>query len=67
MQLRFQKAGKVPVFWPVLWAATGIIFVYNNKHVRNTSVFNVMKSTKERGKMLEELRLFQDWKENEGK
>jgi hypothetical protein len=67
MCLRFQKAGKIPVFWPVLWAATGIIFVYNNRHLRKTSVMDVMKSTKERGKMLEELRLFRDWEENGGK
>ena len=61
MLLRFHRAGKVPLFWPFLWAATGIIFLYNNKHLRNTSALDIIKSARERGKLLEDLKLFEDW------
>lgn len=62
MRLRFQKAGKIVLFWPVLWLASGFIFIYNNKFLRKTSTKNIMKSVAERGKMLKEIRLFEDWK-----
>lgn len=62
MRLRFQKAGKIVIFWPVLWLFSGMIFIYNNKFLRKTSAKNVIRSAAERGKMLREIKLFEEWK-----
>lgn len=58
MHLRFQKAGKVPVLWPFLWAATGMVFLYNNMFLRKTSARQVLQSASERGRLLQEIQLF---------
>lgn len=60
MRLRFHRAGKIPIFWPFLWLAAGLIFMYNNKHLRNTSTKEIIRSAKERSQLLESLKLFTD-------
>ena len=60
MRLRFQKAGKIPFFWPFLWLASFVIFLYNNRFLRKTSIKQVLKNAKERAKLLQEIRLFQE-------
>lgn len=63
MRLRFQKAGKFPFLWPFLWTAAGVMFLYNNKFLRKTSTKQVVKSAKERAKLLDEIRLFQNYQD----
>lgn len=58
MQLRFQKAGKFPILWPFLWLASFVIFFYNNKFLRKTSLSQILKDTEERSRLLEEITLF---------
>ncbi len=58
MQLRFQKAGKFPILWPFLWLASFVIFFYNNKFLRKTSLSQILKGTEERSRLLEEITLF---------
>lgn len=60
MRLRFHRAGRVFILWPLLWLITGIIFIYNNRHLRNTSTKEIIKSAKERSQLLESLKLFTD-------
>lgn len=60
MRLRFQNAGRFPFLWPFLWFTSLIIFFYNNKLLRKTSIKLILKSGKERAKLIEEIRLFKD-------
>ena len=58
MHLNFPKAGKCFLLWPVLWIATLVRFLRNNKRVRNTSAQGVLKEAKRRSELMKQLRLF---------
>lgn len=59
MHLNYPKAGKCPVFWPVLWTATLFRFLRNNRTVRNNaSARDFLKSAGKRGKIVERMKLF---------
>lgn len=58
MKRRFKKLGDVWILWPVLWLATGIMFVYNNLTLRNVSTKKILDSNKERSKLVQKLDVF---------
>lgn len=58
MKRRFKKAGKIVILWPILWLLTGIIFVYNNMHLRNVSTKKILESNKERNELVQKLDVF---------
>lgn len=58
MHLNFPKAGKIPLFWPVLWVLTYIKFQKNNKQLRSVSSKEIFKSAKKRGKLVKSMNLF---------
>lgn len=63
MHLNFPRAGKVFLFWPVLWCITLFRFLYNNRQVRGgVTTKEVLKKAKERGSRMERLALFQQTK-----
>lgn len=55
----YPQASKCFLFWPILWIMTLIRFIRNNKKVRNTSTFKVLKSSVKRGDLLKEIELWQ--------
>lgn len=58
MHLNYPKAGKVFIIWPILWIATLIIFIRNNKKLRNNSGMAYIKKAKERSTLIKDLNLF---------
>jgi hypothetical protein len=59
MHLNFPRAGRVPLAWPWLWIVTLHRFSRNNRTIRKTSLAAVLKSAGSRGRIAEELHLFQ--------
>jgi len=46
MNLNYPKCGKIFLFWPVLWIATLIRFIYNNRKIRKTTSVDILKKAK---------------------
>ena len=60
MHLNFPKAGKVFVIWPVLWTATYIKFVNNNKKVRGgISGRQLYRKAAKRSELVKNMNLFE--------
>lgn len=55
MHINFPKAGKVAVFWPVLWVATLIRFLNNNRKLNRAPVSEIVKKAGKRGKLVKRL------------
>lgn len=58
MHLNFPKGGKVFIIWPILWTATLIRFLNNNRTVRGVSAGVYIKTASERSKLVKEMRIF---------
>ncbi len=58
MHLNFPKAGRVIVFWPLLWIVTLVRFLYNNHRFERASVRSILKKTAQRSELMERMRLF---------
>lgn len=58
MQLNFPKAGKIWLCWPVLWVVTLCRFLYNNRRVRKTSTWKIMRKAGQRSRKMKKIRLF---------
>lgn len=59
MRLNFPKAGKCFLLWPILWSITLIRFLINNRRIRKVSVGEVLRKAGQRGKIIENLHLFE--------
>jgi len=59
MHLNFPKAGKIFLFWPVLWIITLVRFLRNNRKVRGVSSKDLLKSAGKRAKHVKGLHLFE--------
>lgn len=59
MHLNYPTAGKCFLLWPVLWMLTLLRFLINNRRIRKTSLFSILKKAGERGEMIQKLDLFQ--------
>ena len=55
MHINFPKAGRIVVFWPVLWIATLIRFLKNNKKLNRAPLSAIMKKAGERGQLVKRL------------
>lgn len=55
MHINFQKAGKIVFIWPVLWGATLVRFLKNNKKFNRAPVSEIMKKAGNRGKLVKKL------------
>ncbi len=58
MHLNYPKAGRCPVLWPALWVATLVRFLHNNKKVRSTSGFAILREARRRSKRMDKMKLF---------
>lgn len=56
--LNFPKAGRCFLCWPVLWAATLLRFLRNNRKLRRVSTRAVLKKAAQRSRLLEGLGLW---------
>jgi len=57
--LNFPRASKVFLLWPLLWALTLWRFLRNNRKLRGVSTRLVLKNARERGKLINKLKLFE--------
>lgn len=55
MHINFPKAGRIPVFWPVLWLATLVRFLNNNRKLKRAPVSSILKKAGKRGKLVRRL------------
>ena len=55
MHINFPKAGKKPFFWPVLWTATLIRFLNNNRKLNRAPISTIMKKAGRRGQLVKRL------------
>ena len=55
MHINFPKAGRVILFWPVLWVATLLRFLKNNRKFNRAPVFKIIKKAGNRGKLVKRL------------
>lgn len=58
MHLNYPVAGKIVLFWPVLWMSTLARFVYNNHAVRGVSGREILKEAGKRSRLIEKMKLF---------
>ncbi len=59
MRLNYLRASRIVILWPILWIATLVRFLWNNKTVRKTSSRAIFKQAKMRSKIMKEMRLFE--------
>lgn len=57
--LNFPRASKVFLLWPGLWAVALWRFLRNNRKQRGVSTRLILKSARERGKLIKKLNLFE--------
>ena len=55
MHINFPKAGKIIFFWPVLWIATLIRFLKNNRKLNRAPISEIMKKAGKRGQLVSRL------------
>ena len=55
MHINFPRIGKCFICWPLLWSATLIRFLKNNKKLKRASVHKIMKKAGERGNLVKSL------------
>lgn len=58
MRLNFPRGSRCVLCWPALWLATLVRFLRNNRKIRKTSGFAILKKAGERGRMIEQIGLF---------
>lgn len=55
MHINFPKAGRIAAFWPVLWSATLVRFLNNNRKLNRRPVSAIMKKAAKRGELVSRL------------
>jgi O-antigen/teichoic acid export membrane protein len=63
MKLNYPKAGSVVLLWPALWLMTLLRFWQNNRTVRHISTGALLKNARQRGRLTEKMRLFEQTSE----
>ena len=59
MTRNYPKSSKLIITWPALWISTLVIFLKNNKKLRNTNTRKIIVKAKERSTLLKDMKLFQ--------
>jgi hypothetical protein len=57
-KLNNPKLSKIWILMPFLWVKTLIVFIINNKRVRNTKTSDILKTAGRRGKLVAKMGLF---------
>lgn len=60
MKLNFPRGGRCVLCWPVLWAATLVRFLRNNRRIRKISAGAILKKAGQRGRLIADMKL---WKQ----
>jgi hypothetical protein len=60
MRLNNPKTSKYIILWPALWIRTLFVFLRNNHTIRKTSLWKILKQTKTRSSIIEELKMFKN-------
>ena len=55
MHIKFPKAGRVLLLWPVLWIATLFRFLSNNKKLNRAPVRDIINKAGDRGRLVKRL------------
>ena len=55
MHINFPKAGRCIIFWPVLWAATLVRFLRNNRKLHRAPIAAIIKKAGKRGQLVSRL------------
>ncbi len=59
MKLNNPNASKWWIIWPYLWGKTLAVFLINNKKIRKTSTLDILKNAGKRGKIVQDMKLFE--------
>ena len=60
MHLNYPKKSKYPILWPLLWGRTLLVFLHNNRKIRNISTKDIIKRAGERSRRMRSLHLFEE-------
>jgi hypothetical protein len=58
MRLNYPKASRCFLCWPILWMITLFVFLYNNHHIRKTSMRSIFRKADSRGRMIQQMKIF---------
>lgn len=58
MKVRFPKASRCPVLWPVLWCVTFLCFIRNTYKIRNTTLRQTLHNFKKSNQKTKLIRIF---------
>ena len=61
MHINFPNIGKIIFFWPVLWLATLIRFLKNNKKLNRAPISAIMKKAGKRGQLVRRFTAEEKW------
>ncbi len=57
MIINYPKMSKYIVLWPILWGLTLIVFLRNNKKVRHTNTFSILKNASKRSQIRKKMEI----------
>lgn len=60
MKVRFPKASRFPVLWPVLWVITFACFIRNTYKVRNTTFLQTLRNFKKSNQKTKLVKIFEN-------
>ncbi len=58
MRLNHPRTSRIILFWPVLWVVTYVVFIRNNKKLRQTDTREIYEKAGRRGRIVKEMKLF---------
>ena len=60
MKVRFPKASRFPILWPVLWVITFVCFIRNTYKVRNTTFLQTLRNFKKSNQKTKLVKIFEN-------
>ncbi len=51
MIINYPKISHYIILWPILWSLTLVVFMRNNKNIRHTSAFHILKNARKRSQI----------------